>query len=164
MPEEFNAPTPRKPDDYSDVGQVYAFAKHCRAHVRYSPATDYLVYDGICWQESKSQAQAALHVFTDAQLDEAERYIQVTQKYMDESGATAVIGALSKKEAISAMSEAQRRAFYAHESAIAYKQFVIKRRPHSTHSRMPNLMRRSGISRLHRSIWTKAALLPCWEP
>lgn len=58
------------------------------------------MYDGICWQESKSQAQAALHAFTDAQLDEAERYIQAAQKYMDESGATAVLGALSKKEAI----------------------------------------------------------------
>ena len=127
-PEEFNAPTLRKPEDYSDVGQAYAFAKHCRDHVRYSPATDYLVYDGICWQESKSQAQAALHAFTDAQLAEAERYIQATQKYMDESGATAVLGALSKKEAISAMSEEQCRAFYAHESALAYKQFVIKRR------------------------------------
>lgn len=127
-PEEFNAPTPRKPEDYSDVGQAYAFAKHCRDHVRYSPATDYIVYDGICWQESKSQAQAALHAFTDAQLDEAERYIQATQKYMDDTGATAVLGALSKKEAISAMSDEQRRAFYAHEGAIAYKQFVIKRR------------------------------------
>ena len=33
-PEEYNGPTPRKPDDYSDVGQAYAFAKHCRDYVR----------------------------------------------------------------------------------------------------------------------------------
>lgn len=127
-PEEYNCPTPRKPDDYSDVGQAYAFAKHCRDHVRYSPATDYLVYDGICWQESKSRAQAALHDFTDAQLAEAEKYIEVTQKYMDDTGATVLIATAGKKEALTAMSDEQRRAFYAHDGAIAYKQFVIKRR------------------------------------
>ena len=47
-PEEYNDPTPCKPDDYSDVGQAYAFAKHCRNYVCYSPATDYIVYDGVC--------------------------------------------------------------------------------------------------------------------
>lgn len=55
-PEQFNDPTPRKPDDYSDVGQAYAFTKHCRDYVRYSPATDYIVYDGVCWQESKPRS------------------------------------------------------------------------------------------------------------
>nr|DAS30080.1 MAG TPA: dsDNA helicase [Caudoviricetes sp.] len=64
-PEEYNNPTPRKPGDYSDLGQAYIFAKFCRDYVRYSPATDYIVYDGICWQESKPRAQAALDEFTD---------------------------------------------------------------------------------------------------
>ena len=47
-PDEYNDPTAHKPDDYSDVGQAAVFAKYCRDYVRYSPATDYLVYDGIC--------------------------------------------------------------------------------------------------------------------
>lgn len=64
-PKPDDDPTPRKPDDFTDVGQAHSFAKHCRDHVRYSPATDYLVYDGICWQESKSRVQGALHEFTE---------------------------------------------------------------------------------------------------
>ncbi len=71
-PDKFNDPTPLKPEDYSDVGQAQIFAKHCRNGVRYSPATDYIVYDGVCWLESKPKAQAALHEFTDGQLIEAE--------------------------------------------------------------------------------------------
>lgn len=35
-PEEYNNPTPRKPGDYSDLGQAYVFAKFCRDYVRKS--------------------------------------------------------------------------------------------------------------------------------
>ena len=82
-PEDYNNPTPRKPADYSDLGQAYAFAKFCRDYVRYSPATDYIVYNGIYWEESKPRAQAALDEFTDAQLKEAEKHIADTEKYME---------------------------------------------------------------------------------
>lgn len=121
-------PTPRKPEDYTDVGQAQIFAKHCRDHVRYSPATDYLVYDGVCWQESKSRAQGALHAFTDAQLEEAERYLAETQKRMDENGATAIVETYGKKDCIGLFSEEQYYSFLAHEGAVAYKLFVLKRR------------------------------------
>ena len=90
-PEEYNDHTPRKPEDYSDVGQAYAFARHCRSYVRYSPATDYIVYDGTCWQESKPRSQAAMQQFTDAQLREAEKESERTEEWMESSGAQAVL-------------------------------------------------------------------------
>ena len=127
-PDQRDDPTPRKPEDYSDVGQAHIFAKHCRDHVRYSPATDYLVYDGICWQESKTGAQGALHAFTDAQLEEAEKYLAETQKRMDENGATGVVEIYGKKDCFALFSDEQYLSFIAHEGAVAYKQFVLKRR------------------------------------
>lgn len=126
-PEQFNDPTPRKPEDYSDVGQAYAFAKHCRSFVRYSPATDYLVYDGICWQESKPRSQAAMQQFTDAQLKEAKDYIDTTEKRMEETGANEVIEEHGKN-ALEYMNEEQKTALLAHQSALSYKKFVMKRR------------------------------------
>ena len=87
-------PTPRKPDDYSDVGQAYVFAKYCGRFVRYSPATDYLVYDGICWQESKPRSQAAMQQFTDAQLEEAKAWLAETEERMEQTGANTVIAPL----------------------------------------------------------------------
>ncbi len=126
-PEQFNDPTPRKPEDYSDVGQAYAFAKHCRSYVRYSPATDYIVYDGTCWQESKPRSQAALQQFTDAQLREAEKYLEFTEERMESTGASAVI-AEHGKAALDYMTEEQKTALYGHQAAISYKKFVLQRR------------------------------------
>lgn len=119
-PEQYNDPTPRKPEDYSDVGQAYIFAKHCRPYVRYSPATDYIVYDGTCWQESKPRSQAAMQQFTDAQLAEAEKYLAITEERMETSGANAVIEQFGKS-ALDHMTEEQITALYAHQAAISYR-------------------------------------------
>ena len=126
-PEQYNDPTPRKPEDYSDVGQAYIFAKHCRSYVRYSPATDYIVYDGTCWQESKPRSQAAMQQFTDAQLAEAEKYLSFTEERMEAIGANAVIEQFGKS-ALDHMAEEQISALYAHQAAISYKKFVLQRR------------------------------------
>ena len=126
-PEKYNDPTPRKPEDYSDVGQAYAFAKHCRSYVRYSPATDYIVYDGTCWQESKPRSQAALQQFTDAQLREAEKYLEFTEERMESTGANAIIAEYGKA-ALDNMTEEQKTALFAHQAAISYKKFVLQRR------------------------------------
>lgn len=46
------------PDDRTDVGQARLLGKHFSQELRYSPATDYIRYDGACWQETKPGAQA----------------------------------------------------------------------------------------------------------
>ena len=123
-----NSPTSRKPDDYSDVGQAQVFSEHCGNRVRYSPATDYLVYDGVCWQESKSKAQGVLHDFTDAQLEEAEKTVAETRKRMKENGAARIVAKWGKKSGMGLLSKEQYDSVLAYESAVGYKQFVMKRR------------------------------------
>ena len=126
-PEEYNDRTPHKPEDYSDVGQAYVFSKHCRSFVRYSPATDYIVYDGTCWQESKPRSQAAMQQFTDAQLAEAEKYLEFTEERMEATGANAVIAEYGKN-ALEHMTEEQKTALFGHQAAVSYKRFVLQRR------------------------------------
>ena len=126
-PEEYNDRTPRKPEDYSDVGQAYAFAKHCRSYVRYSPATDYIVYDGTCWQESKPRSQAAMQQFTDAQLREAEKEIERTEEWMESSGAKAVLDEFGSSASMR-LTDEQTAAIYAHQGVQTYKKFVLQRR------------------------------------
>lgn len=127
-PEIFNDPTPRRPADNSDVGQAIVFAEYCRDHVRYSPATDYLVYDGTAWQETKTGAQAALHDFTQEQLEEAERYLSITYSYMVKTSAEKVLAEYGKKKALEKFTPEQMKAFNAYNGAQAYKRFVIKHR------------------------------------
>lgn len=127
-PDEFNDPTPRKPGDYSDVGQAEVFAEFCGDHVRYSPATDYLVYDGISWNETKTGAQAALHGFTGEQLEEAGKYLGMTKSYMQKTGADKVLAEYGKKKAPEKFTPEQKKAFDTYGRAQAYLGFVIKRR------------------------------------
>ena len=64
-----------KPADYSDVGQATVFAKQYGARVRYSAATEYLVYDGTVWKESAVRAQGLSQELTERQLEEAGKMI-----------------------------------------------------------------------------------------
>ena len=126
-PEEYAAGLIYSPKDHSDLGQAYAFAEHCRDFVRYSPATDYIVYDGVCWQESKPRAQAAMQQFTDAQFLEAGQELQRCEERMKAAGADR-IAAQHGKNASLHMDRAQKEAFLAYQEALAYRKFVLQRR------------------------------------
>ena len=52
-PEQYNQDLQLKPTDYSDVGQATVLAREYENKLRYSPSTDYLVYNGRFWEESK---------------------------------------------------------------------------------------------------------------
>ena len=57
-PEEYGAELKLKPEDFSDVGQAIVLSSEYKVVLRYSPATDYIVYNGSFWEESKPKAQA----------------------------------------------------------------------------------------------------------
>ena len=126
-PEQYSDPTCCKPDDYTDVGQAYAFSKQCRDFVRYSPATDYIVYDGICWRESKPRSQKAMQQFTDAQLAEADLWLQQIEARLTSTGASALLEQRGKK-AEDYMTPEQKAAYAAYQDAQAYRKFVLQRR------------------------------------
>lgn len=60
------------PEDLSDVGQATVLAREYEDKLRYSPATDFLVYNGSFWEESQPNAQAVAQELTSRQLEEAE--------------------------------------------------------------------------------------------
>ena len=89
-PEEWN---PEKsgfryaPDDRTDVGQARLLGRYFSHELHYSPATDFIRYDGACWQETKPGARAVAHALTDLQLEEAESAVADAMKRMAENGA-----------------------------------------------------------------------------
>ena len=52
-----------KPGDYSDIGEAKAFVKEYGEMVRFTTATDYLIYDGKVWNESKQRAVSVMEEF-----------------------------------------------------------------------------------------------------
>ena len=127
-PEEYNADLLLKPSDFSDVGQAVILAKEYDKKLRYSPATDFIVYNSSFWEESKPKAQAVAQELTTRQLEEAEIEIDKVISMMKENGALDILMATGPKKAQTIFNDQQKRSYERYESALAYKKYAIKRR------------------------------------
>ena len=127
-PEQYNQDFLLMPEDFSDVGQAIVLSREYMDRLRFSPATDYIVFNGSFWEESQPNAQGIAKELTARQLEEAETEIQRCMKEMSENGAWAMLAAMGAKKAMAAFSEAQRRSFEKYERAETYRKYAIKRR------------------------------------
>lgn len=127
-PEEYNVDSKLKPEDFSDVGQAVVLAKEYIGVLRYSPATDYIVYNGSYWEESKPKAQAVAQELTTRQLQEAETEIEQALDEMSMNGAMDIVMENGTKKADGKFTDQQRHSFEKYENAMAYRKYVIKRR------------------------------------
>lgn len=127
-PEQYNQELRYQPEDYSDVGQAVVLSREYIYKLRYSPSTDYLVYNGSFWDESKPKAQAQAQELTAKQLEEAENEIQKCIKEMTVNGAWELIAAMGPKKAAATFNAAQTRSFEKYQNAVTYRNYAIKRR------------------------------------
>lgn len=127
-PEQYNQDLQLKPSDYSDVGQATVLAREYKGKLRYSPSTDFLVYNGRFWEESKPKAQAVAQELTTRQLEEAETEIKKATDEMMKNGAWELMASMGPKKAAMAFSSEQARSFQKYENATTYRNYAIKRR------------------------------------
>lgn len=127
-PELYNQELLLKPTDYSDVGQATVLSKEYEGKLRYSPATDFLVYNGSFWEESKPKAQAVAQELTARQLEEADAEIKKATDEMLKNGAWELLASMGPKKASMAFNPQQARSFQKYENATTYRNYAIKRR------------------------------------
>lgn len=127
-PEKYNQELVLQPTDYSDVGQAVVLSREYIGQLRYTPSTDYLVYNGSYWEESKPKSQAVAQELTTRQLEEAETEIQKLIKEMTNNGAWELIVSMGAKKAVTAMNPIQKRSFEKYDNATTYRNYAIKRR------------------------------------
>lgn len=127
-PEAYNSGVLLKPDDFSDVGQAIVLTREYEKELRYSPSTDYIVYNGSFWEESKPQSQAAAQELTTRQLDEAEKEVRKFLAEMSRNGALKILASMGPKKAVNSFNEQQSYSFERYESAGIYRKYAIKRR------------------------------------
>ena len=127
-PEQYNQDLQLKPSDYSDVGQATVLAREYEGKLRYSPSTDFLVYNGRFWEESKPKAQAVAQELTTRQLEEAETEIKKATDEMMKNGAWELLASMGPKKAAMAFSSEQARSFQKDENATTYRNYALKRR------------------------------------
>ncbi len=127
-PEVYNAGSILKPTDFSDVGQAVVMASEYGGKLRYSPATDYLVYNGSFWEESAPKAQGISQELTERQLEEAEAEIERAMDEMKKNGAFEILATMGPKKAESAFNRMQKQTFDMYRAAQEYMKYAIKRR------------------------------------
>ena len=137
-PGEFEQRGPSlRPPDYSDIGQAKVLAREYREELCFTEGTDYLRYDGSCWQESRQQAVGAVEEFLDLQLADADDEIGEAFHALREIGGMEFslaggmkgldkqIGELGLSgEKLNALTEARNRL----AEAVTYRAFVMKHR------------------------------------
>ena len=127
-PEQYNKDTELEPTDYSDVGQATVLAREYACKLRYSPSTDYIVYNGSYWEESAPKSQAVAQALTERQLEEAETAIAKQTQEMVKNGAFAILASVGPKKAVGMFNKAQSHSYELFEAAQAYKKYAVKRR------------------------------------
>ena len=127
-PEQYNQDLQLKPTDYSDVGQATVLSREYEDRLRYSPSTDFLVYNGRFWEESKPKAQAIAQELTSRQLDEADTEIKKATHELMKNGAWDLLASMGPKKAAAVFNPEQTRSFQKYENATTYRNFAIKRR------------------------------------
>ncbi|MDK2942189.1 MAG: putative primase/helicase [Acetobacterium sp.] len=127
-PEKYNADYKLKPDDFSDVGQAIVLAKEYKEVLRYSPATDYIVYNDSFWEESKPKSQGISQNLTERQLGEAEVEMKKAMDELVKNGGMEILASVGPKKAEQMFNKQQAHAFDLYQAAFDYKKYAIKRR------------------------------------
>ena len=133
-PEEYNVGFQLMPADNSDVGQAVVLAREYGWCLRYSPSTDFVVYNGSYWEESKPKAQGFSQQLTDRQLAEAEAKMKCVKALLDEQDSGDVVKiSLSRRsktelERLAELSSEQMELYLRYKYAESYKLYASKRR------------------------------------
>lgn len=127
-PEEYNSNCKLKPEDFSDVGQATVLAREYKNILSYSPSTDYMVYNGSFWEESKPKAQGVSQDLTERQLAESETEIKKAMDKLVKNGGMEIIVSVGAKKALQMFNKEQTHTFEMYENALTYKKYAVKRR------------------------------------
>ena len=117
-----------KPSDYSDLGQAQVLAQHHGGQLRYSPAFNWMVYNGQVWEESQPRAQGLAQSITHQQLEEAEMMVMKAKAVYQSSGAKEAAEGMSQAKFLQKASGDQRAAALALQEAESYLRYVLQRR------------------------------------
>ena len=127
-PEQYNSDCRLKPEDFSDVGQATVLATEYKDILRYSPSTDYMVYNGSFWEESKPKSQGVSQDLTERQLAEAETEMKKAMDELVKNGGMEILVSVGPKNAVQMFNKQQAHTYEMYEDAVAYKKYAIKRR------------------------------------
>jgi len=117
-----------RPADYSDIGQAKVLSREYESELRYTDATNFILFNGEFWEESRQQSIGAAEEFLDLQLEDAKDLVKATFKALLDLGVSENDALAGGKKFEASLEEKQTKAYAAYLSALSYQGFVMKRR------------------------------------
>lgn len=117
-----------KPTDYSDIGQAKSLQREYGDELLFTNATDYLRYDGVCWEENRQLAVGAMEEFLDLQLDEAQEAVANSRDALIKSGISTEKLHDGAKKPGKEFNDEQIKLYFQYLEAKQYLAFVMKHR------------------------------------
>ena len=127
-PDQFRNGGNLKPADYSDIGQAKIVATDCAAELAFSTGTDFIVYDGKRWVESKPKSIGCMEQFLDRQLADAKAAVAKAKEDLMAAGVSEQSISSGGKTLEKQIEADQMKAYFAYLGAVTYLAFVMKRR------------------------------------
>jgi putative DNA primase/helicase len=128
-PNEYNSDFDSlRPSDFSDIGQAKVLTREYGNELCYTDATDYLRFNGEYWMESKQQSVGAMEEFLDLQLQDALSEVESALNALVDLGEKEEDILAGGKKYEASLSDDPLRALKKYQSALAYRNFVMKRR------------------------------------
>lgn len=127
-PDQFRNGGNLKPADYSDIGQAKIVATDCAAELAFSTGTDFIVYDGKRWVESKPKSIGCMEQFLDRQLADAKAAVAKAKEDLMAAGVSEQSISSGGKTLEKQIEADQMKAYFAYLGAVTYLSFVMKRR------------------------------------
>ena len=117
-----------RPDDFSDIGQAKVVAADCGSVLAYTDGTDFLVYNGRFWLESKQKAVGLMESFLDRQLADAELALSAARQALLDCGVDEMLLRAGGRALERGIRPDQSGAYGSYVAALNYRGFVMKRR------------------------------------
>ena len=117
-----------KPEDYSDIGEAKVLVREYGNELKYTNATEYLRYDGDCWQEDKQLAIGAVEEFLDLQFADAQDEVAKATEALIGAGVPEEMVRAGGATLAKAVSGDQMGPYFMFLGAQTYLKFVLKRR------------------------------------
>ena len=117
------------PFDYTDVGQANVFVSEYGNVTKYTTATNFLVYDGVVWEESETGAQLLSQTLTGRQLKEARIRVQDAEEKFITATAAGDVDEIKEAKAQLEKEETLKKFILSRRSSNKIKATLIESRP-----------------------------------
>ena len=116
------------PEDFTDVDEAKVFCMDAASEITYTSGTDFLVYNGRYWEESRIKAQGVMMKFLDRQRDDAAANLEARKEALLAEGVSELAIMSGGKTLERQIGTGQMNLFLNYQKALAYYRFAISRR------------------------------------